>query len=427
MTRNSKLFEAGDYPDKGVNITEDDIQAYVDNFTPFPLKIEHSDTPFDGSLGMVQSVVKKGKDLFGEISIDNNAWELMKKSGAKKLSVGIDTIANKLVEVSVVKNPRVASARIFNFSIEIEEPKEIEDSVKEINISQEALIDSYSNTIEAEKTPKEIKAGFIKNKQFRDDGLVGKLEEFIPNYSWIDYIGIDYFIWCDGESYFKCRFIITDGKVFTDMENESVELDWVSTAEDKGDEIEVEVEEDANYSEEEVSDNKQKTETDAKLNEFNGEEKIMDEKINETIDFAIKEKEDKILELSNNLKANEELLAEARKIIVDNAVTMSTNQLVSDGKIVPSQVEIVKAIFKMSGDNKVTFNENEETLISLFSKFLDEMPKQTVLSKDMKAIEEEVVVEKKEFDSTNETIKKLNISEETFNLGLEYEKQKENK
>jgi hypothetical protein len=42
VEREAKLFEAGSYPDKGLDVGEEQLQALVDSFsTPVPLMLEH--------------------------------------------------------------------------------------------------------------------------------------------------------------------------------------------------------------------------------------------------------------------------------------------------------------------------------------------------------------------------------------------------
>jgi hypothetical protein len=54
-----------------------------------------------------------GKELFGRLAFTRPAWELVKSSGARKLSVGLKRDKSSLVEVSLVRNPRIADAAVF--------------------------------------------------------------------------------------------------------------------------------------------------------------------------------------------------------------------------------------------------------------------------------------------------------------------------
>jgi len=115
VERDAKLFEAGDYPDKKLTVTEDDLDTIIGNFAEIPVKIEHIDTPFDGALGIVKAIWRKGKELFGRLVFSPEAWALAEKAGAKKLSVAISKDKTHLAEVSLTTSPRVASAAVFTF------------------------------------------------------------------------------------------------------------------------------------------------------------------------------------------------------------------------------------------------------------------------------------------------------------------------
>jgi len=118
IEREAKLFEAGDYENThGISVTEDDLDLMIANFDEVPIRIEHTDTAFDGALGCLKSIWRKGKELFGKIAFQKAAWVLAEAAGAKKLSVGISRAKDKLVEVSLVLSPRVASARVFGSEI----------------------------------------------------------------------------------------------------------------------------------------------------------------------------------------------------------------------------------------------------------------------------------------------------------------------
>lgn len=115
IDRQAKLFEAGDYPDKHLSVTDSDIARLVQNFDiPIPVLIEHSDSPLE--LGFVTELRQQGKELYGTITLTQQADSLMIKSGASSLSIGLESDLSRIREVSVVRNPRVPSAQIFHLS-----------------------------------------------------------------------------------------------------------------------------------------------------------------------------------------------------------------------------------------------------------------------------------------------------------------------
>jgi len=119
IEKTAKLFETGEYKDKGIKVTEADLDNIISGFKAIPIKIEHQDTPFDGALGMLKSIWRAGKDLMGSISFTPEAWTLMEQVGAaaKKLSVSIKKDLTALTEVSLVSNPRIAGAAVFNAGV----------------------------------------------------------------------------------------------------------------------------------------------------------------------------------------------------------------------------------------------------------------------------------------------------------------------
>ena len=115
VERECLLFEAGDYPDKGVNVSREDLIEIARN-TPsdIPVKIEHlPETPFDGALGVVGNLKEFEGKLWGKLKIPAETWQFVKRAGAKALSVALDMASKRLTEVSFVSHPRVKSAMVF--------------------------------------------------------------------------------------------------------------------------------------------------------------------------------------------------------------------------------------------------------------------------------------------------------------------------
>ena len=114
IEREAKLFEAGSYPDRGIEVSEEDLDRIIANTSEAPVRIEHSATPFDGALGVLKSVYRKGRELFGRLCFTQAAWELIKAANAKRLSVAILKDKSGIAEVSLVREPRVADAAVFS-------------------------------------------------------------------------------------------------------------------------------------------------------------------------------------------------------------------------------------------------------------------------------------------------------------------------
>ena len=114
IEREAKLFEAGSYPDRGIEITEEDLDRIAASTSEAPVRVEHTDTPFDGALGVLKSVYRKGKELFGKLCFTEAAWELIKLADARRLSVALKKDKSGIAEVSLVRQPRIADATVFS-------------------------------------------------------------------------------------------------------------------------------------------------------------------------------------------------------------------------------------------------------------------------------------------------------------------------
>lgn len=112
VDRRAKLFEVGEYKDKGVSVTVETLQLLVDTFDlPVPILIEHAKSPLQ--MGYLTHVQSEGDELFGTLSLTKEANDLVEMSGAHSLSLGLNSALTEIEEVSIVKNPRVPTARLF--------------------------------------------------------------------------------------------------------------------------------------------------------------------------------------------------------------------------------------------------------------------------------------------------------------------------
>ena len=116
IERKAKLFEVGDYPDKGVTVTHEHLSALAKDFkAPVPILIEHAASPLE--LGFLTSVEHVGCELFGTLSLNHEANQLVERSGSKALSLGLASDLSQIREVSIVRNPRIASAQMFSSEV----------------------------------------------------------------------------------------------------------------------------------------------------------------------------------------------------------------------------------------------------------------------------------------------------------------------
>ena len=117
INRRAKLFEAGEYPDKGVSVSRRDLLRLAANFdTPVPVLIEHGESPLQ--LGKLIEVEPVGDELFGTIQLSVEANALLEQNGARHLSLGLSPDMTGIREVSIVRYPRVESAQLFGDSVQ---------------------------------------------------------------------------------------------------------------------------------------------------------------------------------------------------------------------------------------------------------------------------------------------------------------------
>lgn len=125
----AKLFQAGSYDDKGIEVKAEDLDLIAKNFKAIPIKVEHTDTVFDGKMGSVTGVFADNGTLYGALEFDEDIWKALNKIEANKLSIGLKKDLSGLTEVSVVKKPRVADARVFSFSADLDVMEETDEEI----------------------------------------------------------------------------------------------------------------------------------------------------------------------------------------------------------------------------------------------------------------------------------------------------------
>lgn len=113
MERDAKLFEAGEYPDRGLTVTEAHLDQMVQAFTePAPVLLEHLAGGW--VVGSLTRVWRRGAELFGRVQLLPEAAALIQRLGIRGLSVGLASDLQRILEVSVTAAPRVADARLWS-------------------------------------------------------------------------------------------------------------------------------------------------------------------------------------------------------------------------------------------------------------------------------------------------------------------------
>jgi len=113
VERDALLMETGEYPDKGVAITEEHLQQMAATGTGAPVIVEHRPTLV---LGWIRELWRKGKQLWGKLAFKPHANQLIEESAVKGLSVGLRRTPDgkyALQEVSLTTSPRVQNAQLF--------------------------------------------------------------------------------------------------------------------------------------------------------------------------------------------------------------------------------------------------------------------------------------------------------------------------
>lgn len=143
VEREAKLFEAGSYPDKGLEVTEAQLESLVARFTePVPVLVEHLSSGWQ--IGWLQRVWRRGKELFGRLRLIPEAEALLRRLGIRGISVAVTPDVGRIVEVSVTATPRVEDARLLSkgvvaFSGEMVWSEEVEALRQRAEAAESAL------------------------------------------------------------------------------------------------------------------------------------------------------------------------------------------------------------------------------------------------------------------------------------------------
>lgn len=115
IVREGKVFEAGEYPDKGLTVTAADLAAAVAGFVPVPVDLEHVPTLLDGKLGELRAVrvAEDGKTLVGSVALPRWLSDAL-GSEPVKVSTTWDRLTKKLMGLALVRHPRVSDAALMS-------------------------------------------------------------------------------------------------------------------------------------------------------------------------------------------------------------------------------------------------------------------------------------------------------------------------
>jgi DNA topoisomerase IB len=112
ITRDVQMFQAGNYPDKGVSVTVADLHNMAKNSGRVPIQVGHVEPEF--RLGEAHSYHVIDDWLYGKFDLHPAADTLLTINGMKNVSVGMNPSKTHLLEVSATGSPRVQGARMFS-------------------------------------------------------------------------------------------------------------------------------------------------------------------------------------------------------------------------------------------------------------------------------------------------------------------------
>ena len=109
IVREADVFQAGDYPDKGVSVTPEDLDRLAQT-DEAPVRVEHGDI----EIGKAYGFRRVGDWLKATIRVLPEAWALIERVGVKGVSIALSRDLSRIIEVSWVSRPRVAGAQLYS-------------------------------------------------------------------------------------------------------------------------------------------------------------------------------------------------------------------------------------------------------------------------------------------------------------------------
>lgn len=175
-----KLFEAGDYGDRGGVYSTDLLDEWVESHVdPIPFNMLHSsleNNPLmkltEYGMGYARNLYREGAALFATLFLPEEINALIDKTGVKGVSVGVTPDKKRIYELSWVGKPRIPTAQVYSdeqtnevaYSFSLDDAIS-ESSVEDVTITenQEALTVA-ENTENTEQTP-EVNETPVETKQ----------------------------------------------------------------------------------------------------------------------------------------------------------------------------------------------------------------------------------------------------------------------
>ena len=407
LIKSLPVFKAGVYRD--IIYSEDYIDRnFIGQFREdddVPVQADHSSSVF-ATLGWVKSLKRKSKMMYADFLLsDDNAIARWKKGLLKKFSISVDTINDKVREISIVAFPYVKSARVHN-------DVDVNENEDNLNINATEINGSYFVTIEGEqfeaKKNEENLWFFFPISRRDKDGEIVQEESINITDEDIDNIDIkediasddDYGVDEEGESFAQEDFAKWSAKYKNSLPDSSFLLvkrpvrdknrdralpikdssgkfsrshvqnalsridqvkdfssDSITTAKKRltriSNKLGVQIE--SKHSEDNVMKIEDLKKID--LSKLTGEGSELFKEALEQIGTIEKARDEAVSKLSAAEKLNEKYVAEAKESKINEALS----KLKTEGKIVPAQEESIKAFMKTLSADKI---DNFEKVLS---------------------------------------------------------------
>lgn len=113
--RKGLIFRAGQYSDKGFEMTPEELLTAANEFEPVPLDVEHIPSIFDSKLGSLLAVEPSddGWELYGVAKIPKWLNDIHGENEPIKVSCTWQRDTKKLNRLALVRNPRVGDAALM--------------------------------------------------------------------------------------------------------------------------------------------------------------------------------------------------------------------------------------------------------------------------------------------------------------------------
>lgn len=134
VARTGLMFRAGSYPDKNIDVSEEDLNDAVSKFEPVEVDYEHVSGLLDGKLGRIEKVEIDKDDksvLRGTYAMPSWLNEVIGPTEPVPISLTWDIPTKTIKKAAIVANPRIDGARLqAAFSAHLQEQKPMEKQPK---------------------------------------------------------------------------------------------------------------------------------------------------------------------------------------------------------------------------------------------------------------------------------------------------------